>query len=215
MIRRQQGSPSASASGSTSLQALRMIRDAPGGAARRLWAGYTALAARNLPFTALQFPMFEDLRARIWERRRSYAGDRAGMEARKGGVDKGQGILETGVVTMASAGLSGSVAAVLTTPTDVVKTRMMLLAGDAKGKQDEGKPAAASEVDKDAKSGKKMGGWQVAKQVYAERGIRGLFRGGVLRAGWTAVGSGLYLGTYEMAKVWLKDGKDLDGDGGI
>ncbi len=117
-------------------------------------------------------------------------------------------ILETGWVTGASAAVSGSIAAVLTTPTDVVKTRMMLTTGDSNSAKDLGKETGQASYRK-----ARMGGFDTAKLVIQERGIKGLFRGGLLRAGWTAVGSGLYLGTYEMAKVWLKggqSGRDLD-----
>jgi solute carrier family 25 (mitochondrial S-adenosylmethionine transporter), member 26 len=164
-----------------------MIREAEGGAGRRLWRGYTALAARNLPFTAIQFPVFEYARSQIWTWR-----DQGSSRKEKGGVEAGQGLLETGMVTGASAAASGAFAATLTTPTDVVKTRMMLSAGEHEGAGD--------------RRGKSSG-LQVAKTIYRDRGIRGLFRGGILRATWTAVGSGLYLGTYEVAKVWLKGGK--------
>jgi len=37
----------------------------------------------------------------------------------------------------------------------------------------------------------------------AESGVKGLFRDGSLRAAWTALGSGLYLGVYESGGVWL------------
>ncbi len=177
--------------GSTSLQALRMIQHAEGGAVRRLWTGYAALAARNLPFTAVHFPVFEAIRARIWERR-----GRKAPRKDVGNVQPGQGILETGVVNGVSAGVSGGFTAVLTTPMDVVKTRMMLSVGDSWGEKGKVQPS----------------GYQVAKLVYSERGVRGLFRGGALRAVWTAVGSALYLGTYEAAKVWLKGGKELGDD---
>ena len=46
--------------------------------------------------------------------------------------------------------------------------------------------------------------WEVTQRVYRERGIKGFFRGGLFRSAWTALGSGLYLGTYDVAKVWLK-----------
>ncbi|OIW31856.1 mitochondrial carrier [Coniochaeta ligniaria NRRL 30616] len=159
--------------GSTSLEAWRMLRQSEGGALRRLWSGYTALAARNLPFTAMQFPMFEYLRGKLWASRST-----------------GSVLLETGLVNGLSAGLSGSVAAVITTPSDVVKTRMMLVQ-----KRDSG-----------------AGGLEVAKQVFRERGVKGLFRGGALRAVWTFVGSGLYLGTYEVCKVWLRGDKEVGED---
>lgn len=165
MIRASSGG-SSSRGASTSLQALRQLGGP--GAPRRLFTGYTALVARNLPFTALQFPMFEHIRTRLWESRPGAPGD--------------AGLLETGVISGVSAGSAGALAAWITTPTDVVKTRMMLSAGD----------------------GRRPGAWAVSRQVYDQQGIRGFFRGALLRSGWTLLGSGLYLGTYNVAKVWLK-----------
>lgn len=45
---------------SVTLEALKRFRKPA-----QLWRGYTALAARNLPFTAMQFPMFEHLKRTI------------------------------------------------------------------------------------------------------------------------------------------------------
>ncbi|EPE10547.1 mitochondrial carrier protein [Ophiostoma piceae UAMH 11346] len=179
---------------SSSLQALRMLLNAEGGVVRRLLSGYTALAARNLPFTALQFPMFESLRVRLRAR------------WSKGGVDSDlhHKLVMTGAVNGLSAGTSGAIAAVVTTPTDVIKTRMMLAAGDQHNQD--------SKDSKGKNQNKKNGAVQLTKHIYKEHGIRGLFRGGLLRAGWTFVGSGLYLGTYEMAKVWLRGGREGDDD---
>lgn len=172
--------------GSTSLQALRQLGGS--GAPKRLFTGYTALVARNLPFTALQFPMFEHMRATLWERR--------GGEP---DVDD-KSLLETGLICGGSAGSAGALAAFITTPSDVVKTRMMLSAGKAAGEP-------LSDEDKR----RRKGAWTVTKTVYQERGVRGFFRGGLFRSAWTALGSGLYLGTYGTAKVWLKRRKpDMD-----
>ncbi|KAI1567515.1 RAD18 RING-finger-containing E3 ubiquitin ligase [Pyrenophora tritici-repentis] len=82
-----------------------------------LWRGYAALAGRNLPFTAMQFPLFERLKQGI----KDYRDDR--------GLTRGT-IVESGCITAVSAGAAGTVAAVITTPVDVVKTRIMLSAGD-------------------------------------------------------------------------------------
>lgn len=146
------------------------------------------MIARNLPFTALQFPIFEHLRSRAWERRLDGRGDRE------------KGILETGLIAGGSAGSAGAVAAWVTTPSDVVKTRMMLTAGD-------------SESGKNGKEGRGISGkrssWMVTKQIYAERGLVGFFRGGLFRSAWTALGSSLYLGTYDAAKLWLRRRKDV------
>lgn len=216
------------------MQALHMISQSEGGAAKRLLTGYAALAARNLPFTAMQFPMFEAARRKMWEwRDRKRVSDGSTVKDGSGGVGGGErkieqgalarGLLETGYVNGASAGLSGAVAAVITTPSDVVKTRMMLSAGEErkqaqeaeKQRNSKARPTAEQTTQGHGDATKQRpkqekGGLQVAKLVYAERGIRGLFRGGALRAGWTAVGSGLYLGTYEVAKVLLK-GSDAGG----
>ncbi|MCJ1314613.1 hypothetical protein MMC25_008295 [Agyrium rufum] len=162
-----------------------------------LWRGYTALVARNLPFTAMQFPMFEYLKGRILDYRESKGYRREGPG----------GLFERGLITGIAAGSAGSVAAVITTPVDVVKTRIMLsAAGSGDQKPDEGAaqqvgrkfPAASTEAAR-------KGGWAVGKEVLAKEGIKGLFRGGALRAGWTALGSGLYLGVYESGRKFLEE----------
>ncbi|KAH6890550.1 mitochondrial carrier domain-containing protein [Thelonectria olida] len=197
MIRTEKGRPGEKASPSTSVRAFRQLGGA--GASRRLFTGYSALVARNLPFTALQFPIFEHVRARVWEYR-----DRRGAAD---GSSAGRGIstrnlLETGLVTGCSAGGAGAVAAFITTPSDVVKTRMMLSAGSQEQNQ------VSAEMQ--GKQANKRA-WAVAREVYVERGAWGFFRGAALRSGWTMLGSGLYLGTYEMAKEWL-NGRHEDVD---
>lgn len=184
-----------------------MLRHTEGGVWRRLFSGYTALAARNLPFTALQFPLFEGVRRKIWEgrdrkkRQMGRRGEGEGDDDRSSSERGRRSLLETGVVTGLSAGVSGSLAAFVTTPTDVVKTRMMLAAGE---KQPESFTEAAEKARQQQPKNKGISGFQVAKEIFRERGIRGLFRGGALRTTWAAFGSGLYLGSYEVAKVWLK-----------
>ncbi|KAI1102753.1 mitochondrial carrier [Jackrogersella minutella] len=199
MLQQSSGSPGRSAS----LRALRQLGGA--GAGPKLLSGYTALVARNLPFTAIQFPIFEFLRARIWGRRSGMPQDGAGF-----GTREKDNLFETGVITGVSAGLAGSFAAIVTTPMDVVKTRMMLLAGTGRDvKQGAHDRIAVPQV---ASRYKTRGGLAIARDVILERGVSGLFRGAVLRAVWTAVGSGLYLGTYEVAKSWLarRKGYDID-----
>lgn len=48
----------------------------------------------------------------------------------------------------------------------------------------------------------------VAREVFRENGVKGLFRGGSLRAAWTALGSGLYLGVYETGKGFLEERRE-------
>ncbi|KAI1334888.1 mitochondrial carrier domain-containing protein [Xylariaceae sp. FL0016] len=195
MLQQQQQQGGVKQAGSTSLAALRQLGwGAGGGATRKLLSGYTALVARNLPFTSLQFPLFEHARAWMWQRRR---------KGQDGGKEMEPGLLETGLVTGCSAGLAGSFAALITTPMDVVKTRMMLSAG---GEQHDMEQGAHERMNGSKGSGSK-GGLAVAREVLAQKGVPGLFRGALLRSVWTAIGSGLYLGMYETSKVWLSKGK--------
>ncbi|KAK4097412.1 mitochondrial carrier [Parathielavia hyrcaniae] len=179
VLRRSAGSPHRR---SSSLEAFDMLRRAEGGVIRTLWRGYTSLVTRNLPFTAMQFPMFEFFRGWIANR----------QHHRRTGSHSHPLLVETGLVNGLAAAVSGSVAAILTTPMDVVKTRIMLGAGDT------------SSTSRGHGKSKISGGLNVMRAVLLESGIRGLFRGAALRAIWTALGSGLYLGSYEVTKVWLK-----------
>ncbi|GAB0134347.1 hypothetical protein EsDP_00002724 [Epichloe bromicola] len=183
MLRGDSGSPKGKTTtrgGSTSLQAFRHL--AGKDTSRRLFTGYTALVARNLPFTALQFPIFEQLRSWAWKKKLG------------GRQDQTRGIVETGLIAGGSAGSAGAVAAFVTTPSDVVKTRMMLMAGSTHSGRETGMTHNKTN----------LGSWSVARTVYRERGPGGFFRGGLFRSGWTAIGSSLYLGTYDAAKVWMK-----------
>jgi solute carrier family 25 S-adenosylmethionine transporter 26 len=140
----------------------------------------------------MQFPMFEHLKESI-------------KQYRKGSGTFTGGLMETALTTGVSA-------AAITTPVDVVKTRIMLSAAD-----ESSEAAAKKEVGKAQKQGQslaklaskkgvtKKSGLTVAREVMRESGVKGLFRGGTLRAAWTALGSGLYLGVYETGRVWLGD----------
>ncbi|KAG9954552.1 hypothetical protein KCU85_g20, partial [Aureobasidium melanogenum] len=196
-----------------------------------LWRGYTALATRNLPFTALQFPIFERLKEGI-KKHREDRGTRTNT------------LLENGLITAASAGSAGAFAAVVTTPVDVVKTRIMLAAAssaaedqsqttksksnapvDAMGRPLQSKGEGVKATLQNSKQGLKdaiqnvakpvsrKGSIQIAREIIADQGvIKGLFRGGALRAVWTLIGSGLYLGVYESGRVYLaqRRGEDID-----
>ena len=187
------------------LQTMRRFRSNP----LALWRGYTALAGRNLPFTAMQFPMFEKIREGI----KKYRDDR-GIRTNT--------LLEGGLITAVSAGTGGSISAVITTPIDVVKTRIMLTAAEsAASDQTPGKSAKDALVDATGKSVQeakqslneafknvtkpvtRKTSMQIAREIVQENGVKGLFRGGLLRGAWTMIGAGLYLGVYESGRIWL------------
>ena len=166
----------------------------------------------------MQFPMFEHLKGMITEyrkRQNKYSGT----------------TLEKGLITAISAGSAGSVAAVITTPIDVIKTRIMLSASSGSGNDQsdssrrqqalkqveaQGKDAKAEiERAQQAARGGRAGSFAVGTEIWRTEGTKGLFRGGALRAAWTALGSGLYLGVYESGRSYLAgrriDDKDKDG----
>ncbi|KAI7331314.1 hypothetical protein KC315_g5199 [Hortaea werneckii] len=207
------------------IQTLKRFRSNP----LALWRGYTALAGRNLPSTALHFPIFERIKESI-RRHRDEKGTRTHT------------ILEGGTITAISASIGGSVSAVVTTPIDVVKTRIMLAAAESAAEDQKpkpmveaSKPAAENLVDATGKTVQaakesvkenvknvtkppsKQTTMQIGREIVANEGVKGLFRGGALRAVWTMLGAGLYLGVYESGRVYLAQrrgethvGDDLD-----
>ncbi|KAL9086974.1 MAG: hypothetical protein Q9159_003868 [Coniocarpon cinnabarinum] len=94
-----------------------------------LWRGYGALTTRNLPFTALQFPLYEKAKSSLsaWNRRRKRRREQDPVP-----------LWEHGLTTAGAAGSAGAFSAVLTTPIDVVKTRIMLAAAQGFANQDVG-----------------------------------------------------------------------------
>ena len=239
MVNRQQLPTSTRPKRSATVQTLLRFKSSP----LSLWRGYTALASRNLPFTALQFPLFEHLKKLLTAHRESVRRrSDTGYGKQKGG--KGLSLIEHGLVTAVSAGLAGSVAAWITTPIDVVKTRVMLAAGEEGARKaeeiarepqqtqmngkvkmaiaDKAKESLRAGKDglKDALGGtgvqhrKRKGSWQIGREIVSENGMKGLFRGGALRAVWTMIGSGLYLGVYESGRIYLarRRGETIDDD---
>ncbi|KAF2460991.1 mitochondrial carrier domain-containing protein [Lineolata rhizophorae] len=136
---------------------------------RELYRGAGATLLREVPFTALQFPLWEALRA-WWVRRRHQ------------GAAAARHIAADDCPTLPSAcfgSVAGGVAAALTTPLDVLKTRLML----AK------EPVGA--LDMAARIWKQGGGW------------RAYFAGVGPRVLWISVGGAVFLGSYQAANNFL------------
>ncbi|KAH1499611.1 hypothetical protein LV164_001169 [Aspergillus fumigatus] len=156
----------------------------------KLWSGYTALVGRNLPFTGLNFPLFELFRSHLVEWRKRRKEDDA-MQTREWGP-----VVERAALTGMAASMSGMIASVVTTPIDVIKTRMMLSA------------SCHNNDDSNKSTKKKMAGWgtlRVGKEIYRNEGIRGLFKGGAIRAAWTAASLSMYLSIYEGGRFYLEN----------
>lgn len=154
-----------------------------------------------------------------------------GIKARRDRNGTGTGTLaESGLITAVSAGAAGAVAAVVTTPIDVVKTRIMLAAAENAAsetnasKTEKGGPSGlVNAFGKGVKSGReaavsaaealnplvrseqrgRKSALKIGREVLTEKGVKGLWRGGALRAVWTMLGSGIYLGVYESGRIYL------------
>ncbi|CAI7571600.1 unnamed protein product [Penicillium glandicola] len=146
----------------------------------RLWAGYTALVASQLPNMCLTFCLYEMFKEDLLLRWRTEKDDiRQQLEA-----------------TVLSAGVAGGSMSWFFVPIHVVKTRMRLVAGEQTGSSRsslKGNPGLPSRV----------GAFAIARDVLRKEGVAGLFRGSVLTCVAAVVGSGLYIGCYEGSKIYL------------
>lgn len=121
-----------------------------------LYRGYVSTVSREIPFSVIQYPIWERLR----QSHKNYHGQPV-----------------TPLQSAFYGSLAGGIAAFITTPLDVAKTRIML----------------ADKSDKLA-----SGYVSVAlRQIYIEKGILGLFAGALPRTFWISAGGAIFLGSYE------------------
>ncbi|XP_028824266.1 mitochondrial S-adenosylmethionine carrier protein isoform X2 [Denticeps clupeoides] len=129
---------------------------------RGLYRGYGSTVLREIPFSLVQFPLWEYLKS-LWSWR----------EGRP--VHSWQAAL--------CGAFAGAVAAFVTTPLDVAKTRIMLA-------------KAGSSVARGSLPSVLYGVWR-------SRGVSGLFAGSVPRITFISVGGFIFLGAYEKVRHTL------------
>ena len=149
----------------SSLAALRFIlaqRSTIGipGVWRELYRGWSITILREVPFTVIQFPLWEALKE--WRRRTS-------------GHDR-----VTGTESAVFGSVSGAVAAGVTTPLDVLKTRMML-------------------------ARERVPVWTMVGRVLRESGPTAFFKGLGPRILWISAGGAVFLGSYQWAYNAMAD----------
>ncbi|TDH70659.1 hypothetical protein CCR75_001218 [Bremia lactucae] len=136
--------------------AFNTIRAAEGVAG--LYRGYWSMIAREIPFSFIQFPLWEGLKHQ-WSKKQN------------GHVSSLQGAV--------CGSIAGGLAASITTPLDVVKTRLML--------------------GRDAKGVPYLGTLNTLSRVYTDEGLKRLFSGVGPRTMWISIGGFVFFGMYEKA----------------
>ncbi|PPQ77069.1 hypothetical protein CVT25_014882 [Psilocybe cyanescens] len=144
--------------GSSSFSAAKLVLSNSG--LRGFYRGFGITVMREIPFTSLQFPLYEFLKLRLSQklgRKPLYAHEAA-----------------------ACGSIAGGVAAALTTPLDVLKTRVMLDTRDASKSK---LPSLLTRF----------------QTIYITEGPKALFAGVVPRTLWISAGGAVFLGVYEWA----------------
>ncbi|KAH6679553.1 s-adenosylmethionine mitochondrial carrier protein-like protein [Halenospora varia] len=127
---------------------------------RELYRGWSVTIMREVPFTVIQFPLWESMK----EYRRRTSG--------KDGISA----FESGLFGSAA----GAIAAGVTTPLDVLKTRMML-------------------------AKEKTAMIPLLKQILKDNGPRAFFAGIAPRVMWISIGGAIFLGSYQWASNTLTE----------
>lgn len=141
----------------SSLSALRAIlaNTSGEGVFRGLYRGWSTTIMREIPFTIIQFPLYEYLKS---------------VRAKQ------QGLPEVAPIEGAICGsFAGGVAAALTTPLDVIKTRLMLHKTP-------------------------IGVTTLVRNIIAEDGYKAFWKGIGPRTMWISAGGAIFLGVYELVK---------------
>jgi len=122
------------------------------------YAGFFATCCRSVPFALVQFPIYEELKRR--------------MEVHFGNVWWTGGIC---------GALAGGTAAGVTTPQDVIKTRIMLSPADSR-----------------------LNFIQMASKIMRQEGVWGLFAGVLPRSLHLSLGGMVYLGVYNVVATYFR-----------
>jgi len=144
--------------GRSSLAAARQVLSNDGW--RGFYRGFGTTVMREIPFTSLQFPLYEFLKAKL-----SRKLHRKPLYAHEAAI---------------CGSIAGGTAAALTTPLDVLKTRVML---DLRNSSREKLPSLGSRL----------------KDIYVMEGVSALFAGTVPRTLWISAGGAVFLGVYGWA----------------
>lgn len=145
---------------------------------RELYRGAGITIAREIPFTVLQFTLWESmkeyysLRRNELHRQQPHPASAASTTATPGQIPASTSAI--------FGSIAGSIAAGLTTPLDVIKTRVMLARrGDGDGTRVRVK--------------------EIVREIAHEEGFAAFWRGIGPRVAWIGIGGAVFLGSYQWA----------------
>ncbi|KAM4598177.1 mitochondrial glutathione transporter SLC25A39 isoform 2-T3 [Polymixia lowei] len=135
-----------------------------------LWRGWGPTVLRDVPFSALYWFNYELVKAQLCEQNQMSQANFS--------------------ISFTSGAISGTVAAILTLPFDVVKTRRQIQLGEM---ETLGVPLKRTTST-----------WHIMKEICAESGYRGLFAGFLPRVIKVAPACAVMISTYEFGKAFFQ-----------
>ena len=126
-----------------------------------VYRGFGTTILREVPFSFIQFPLWEYLKLHF---------------------EPSTGLPLTPVSVAVCGAISGGIAACVTTPLDVIKTRIMLAEAGSKNVT----------IPK------------IVKSVYREKGVKGFFAGVAPRVLWITLGGAIFFGFYDLTTRLLR-----------
>ncbi|XP_067271337.1 mitochondrial glutathione transporter SLC25A39 isoform X2 [Pseudorasbora parva] len=146
-----------------------------------LWRGWGPTILRDVPFSALYWFNYELVKAQLCERYRAPQ--------------------TSFTISFTAGAISGAIAAVLTLPFDVVKTRRQIQLGEME---------ALGGIKFSAISKKKPAStWNMMRNIWIDMGYRGLFAGFLPRVIKVAPACAVMISTYEFGKTFFQK-RNLD-----
>ncbi|XP_065134616.1 mitochondrial glutathione transporter SLC25A39 isoform X1 [Paramisgurnus dabryanus] len=141
-----------------------------------LWRGWGPTVLRDVPFSALYWFNYELVKAQLCEKYRAPQTSFA--------------------ISFTAGAISGTIAAILTLPFDVVKTRRQIQLGELEARE-------GVSVKKPSST------WNIMKNIWTDMGYRGLFAGFLPRVIKVAPACAVMISTYEFGKTFFQK-RNLD-----